>query len=478
MKKIIRLIIAILCVFFAFRILQYNLVPVPGTPTERITRYFSDAALFLSEKIDALTGGIAGREDPQGEKGPAKTDPAPSPLPLPDPDSSASQEEGSARVEEADTGTTAKAHTDIPGMDIVIEEASESASEGDTGSGPSQAAEDEYFYYYYTQISREERLLYDAMLALCVNSGSGDYSEESRLISIDPSSETFAQSYTRAYNALVTDHPELFWIAQGRSHFECRYYILPSFGGQFKVIFSLPDPYDQHVQEEEELKNAADALLERVDFSLTDAQIALQIHDLLIDTAWYNNSKIENDYAHTAYGALVKDSSGNPGGALCDGYAMAYEYLLQKAGIPCTMVCGYAGESDEENDKHAWNLICLDDEWYEVDATWDDLVFSISTEIDGYELVAKALSDDDYMDRLCHSMWCLTTQQIRYFTPGEEFNYVSGRNTVALLKPSVHIRFTIDESEVTRDYVTPLAPVAEGTRYSWENVRYPERSDP
>ena len=163
----------------------------------------------------------------------------------------------------------------------------------------------------------------------------------------------------------------------------------------------------------------------------------------------------------------MEDSRGNSGGALCDGYSLAYEYLLQRAGINCIVVSGYAGPSAEETEKHAWNLVQLDEEWYEVDATWDDLDFALSPSEDGYDLFLEAISDEDYISRIRHYMFNLTTDQMSSFTPGDEFTYYSDNGWVTLLQPSVHIRSTSEESEVTRDYVTPLAPRAEGTWYTW-----------
>ena len=62
----------------------------------------------------------------------------------------------------------------------------------------------------------------------------------------------------------------------------------------------------------------------------------------------------------SAYSALVL------GKTVCAGYARAYQYLLQKLGIPCYYCTGYAGEN------HAWNIVKLEDTYYNVDVTWSD----------------------------------------------------------------------------------------------------------
>ena len=50
---------------------------------------------------------------------------------------------------------------------------------------------------------------------------------------------------------------------------------------------------------------------------------------------------------------------------VCQGYACAVQYLFNQLGIESTIVSGKAlGEP------HAWNLICLDGDYYYMDATW------------------------------------------------------------------------------------------------------------
>lgn len=64
-----------------------------------------------------------------------------------------------------------------------------------------------------------------------------------------------------------------------------------------------------------------------------------------------------NYLQHTAYGALVNKE------AVCEGYAKAYKLLMDAMGIPCDVVI---------NEEHAWNVVCLEGNWYLVDVTNDD----------------------------------------------------------------------------------------------------------
>ena len=528
LKKLFRLLIAVFCIFFALLAAPPAARPVVESVFRETAGVFREGIVVLSEYAHEITGFtpvLAEKNspgtDPDGEGSSGSAEAAEYP---PDPggqDGSSPDiyEDGSASAglegasgsgtESADGSAEIYQNGDEAGYADGSDGNSESngnagaggmpGSDGAEASGQDSAdaagqeqvqeqvyvrgpvADEEIVYYYYTQISQEERLLYDAMLALAQNQYNDGSYEESRLVSLDPSSEEFSISYTRAFNALVNDHPELFWVSMSRAVYQCRYYVLPSFGGQYKVIFSLVFPEageegsgysgmdlrNQYTEEQNQLRSAADVLLGQVDFTQSDAGIALQLHDLLLNCAWYNRDAGFDDYAHTAYGALVCDSSGNPGGALCDGYSLAYVYLLERAGLTAAMVSGTAGSADGELEKHAWNIVCLDNAWYEVDATWDDLDFEVSPSEEGYDLLMEALSNEAYMAKIRHYMFNRTTEEISSFTPGEEYRYTSDRGWVSLLQPSVHIRFSESESESTRDYITPLAPLAEGTYYTW-----------
>lgn len=66
--------------------------------------------------------------------------------------------------------------------------------------------------------------------------------------------------------------------------------------------------------------------------------------------------------SYTPYGGLVNRT------AVCLGYAVSFQLLMDLAGVECITVVGAAFQSREN---HAWNMVRLDGEWYCVDATWD-----------------------------------------------------------------------------------------------------------
>ena len=61
------------------------------------------------------------------------------------------------------------------------------------------------------------------------------------------------------------------------------------------------------------------------------------------------------------------DAAFTYGACVCEGYALAYNYLCRKANLYCIDVSGLLGE-----EAHAWNLVKLDKGTYYVDVTWMD----------------------------------------------------------------------------------------------------------
>ena len=82
----------------------------------------------------------------------------------------------------------------------------------------------------------------------------------------------------------------------------------------------------------------------------------------------YIINQVDYDYNYNNY----LDYEGFRDGVMvCSGYSMALFHLLVDMNIPVRMVSGYCAE-EETVTGHAWNVVKIDEKWYNVDATWDD----------------------------------------------------------------------------------------------------------
>lgn len=100
---------------------------------------------------------------------------------------------------------------------------------------------------------------------------------------------------------------------------------------------------------------------------MTDYEKELTLHDYLVNNCTYDMRSYSTGAvppeSFSAYGALVL------GTAVCEGYAEAFKYLLDKVGIPCLIAVG-----ESQGSGHAWNIVTIDGQNYQVDTTWDDPV--------------------------------------------------------------------------------------------------------
>lgn len=106
----------------------------------------------------------------------------------------------------------------------------------------------------------------------------------------------------------------------------------------------------------------------------TDYQKIQYIHDWLIDNLEYDTTYNAHNNRNI-YGALINRE------VVCEGYAKAFKYLLDKMQIPCILVSGKAVNSEGKTESHMWNYIRINNIWYFVDVTWDDPILTNSDKL-------------------------------------------------------------------------------------------------
>ena len=166
-----------------------------------------------------------------------------------------------------------------------------------------------------------------------------------------PCQDITVNALKTVFEAVYNDHPELFWLETG---YNCRY----SRSGQCVEIslkFSITE--EELPEFRSTFETQANRILNQAWNLADDYEKEKYIHNRLLELVEYQSGAA---MSQSAYSALVN------GKTVCAGYARAFQYLMQQMGIPCYYCTGYSGEN------HAWNIIYLYGEYYNVDLTWDD----------------------------------------------------------------------------------------------------------
>lgn len=165
-----------------------------------------------------------------------------------------------------------------------------------------------------------------------------------------------------AYQGFLYDNPGLFWLGRSFSYRVSR----SSEDGEYAdavMVIPLAGSQEELDKYTFEFENAAQELLDKTQRAESDRQLAEQIYDRLAENTEYFEEALYDEslcYEHTAYGAVVSKR------AVCDGFALAYKYLLDRCGIQCILIPG-----ESEGQQHVWNTVYWDGAWHETDITWD-----------------------------------------------------------------------------------------------------------
>lgn len=204
-----------------------------------------------------------------------------------------------------------------------------------------------------------EKRLYDKILENCydISPDRTDETERYPMPQIELKGYSLSEAEVRtAVKALIDDHPEIFWLTGTMG-----YYCDDSMTAiQIYSSFS-PDEVNTRVNA---MRAASNDFYATVPDGLSAFDRELMVHDYLIENVQYDpnvdtiNLDNNNPDTYTAYGALVNHV------AVCEGYARAFQMLINGLGVECVGVIG-----SSQDQMHIWNAVKLGEDWYYVDPT-------------------------------------------------------------------------------------------------------------
>lgn len=209
-------------------------------------------------------------------------------------------------------------------------------------------------YYYYGRLTEEERIVYTELLGILRSCG-----EDVTVSSIDP------KLIDKAFTCVILDHPELFYI----SGYSFTKYMR---GNKIEKI-TVSGTYTMNREEIEQavlLINAyTDKCVSEYDGDGDEYSKVKFVYEYLIENTEYD---LLAEHNQSLYGIMKYNRT------VCQGYAKATQYILNRMGVFC-MLCEGTVKGTEA---HVWNIVRIDKKYYHVDTTWGDASYTITSEND------------------------------------------------------------------------------------------------
>lgn len=239
------------------------------------------------------------------------------------------------------------------------------------GSAVYQTEWDKYSSnYIYNNLNSTEQTFWDALDYVCALylTGEDDAVSTSGMVLPDYTISYSSLSLERATDIFLMfnySNPQYYFINGGYAYIESRGILVPTFYTEFQSG-------SKRSQATQAMKNTITSWESTIASAGSTEQKAKAAHDLIAKKVQYDDNYLtnpENPFHQSAYSVFCDDHS------VCAGYTKAFEMLMNGAGIDTIAVL---------STDHAWNMIRINDSWYHMDCTWDDL-----DGYAGYEIIYK-----------------------------------------------------------------------------------------
>ena len=208
-----------------------------------------------------------------------------------------------------------------------------------------------------------------------------------------------------AHTGVPTEGDYLQWQYGGAS---ARWgYYVNSDGSVYDIEFTFAISYYTTAAQEQEMDTAVEQLLGELDLSSKhDYEKICGIYDYMCENIVYDYTNLDDDsykLKYTAYAALINGTS------VCQGYANLFYRLALELGVDARLIAGIGNGGP-----HSWNIVELNDLYYNLDATWDAVYAP------NYQCFLK--SEDTFFDHARNEEY--TTESFHAAYPMGETDYV------------------------------------------------------
>lgn len=253
-------------------------------------------------------------------------------------------------------------------------------------------------YYQYLQLNSTEKAIYNQLVEAIKST--------TNMVKITG----YSLSYDKGLSLLqkvIADNPQFFWVSKSTSIlYDSKtgnitafvlYYTDGITTDQTDEYFNVTKTANRNTISNQitAVNNKTKNILKLIPVDASDIEKEKIIHDYIIENLVYDTAAANKDYeygdtmphAFDLYGAICEKK------AVCEGYTKMFQYLCYAVGINSTQVFGVSGGTN-----HLWNTVKIDNQWYQIDLTWNDNSLDESTYYGYFNITTNEMKKDHTID--------------------------------------------------------------------------------
>ena len=245
--------------------------------------------------------------------------------------------------------------------------------------------QDTCFKYHYEQLNERQQILYQEMYNIIFN-----IEEEGKISNKD------VNDIKVVHEALIYDHPELFYVEMETVYDDYR--LKPTYYFEKDEILTY----------REQLEEAKEDILADLPKKDTYEQM-YYIYEYVINNVRYDENSQNNQL-------LISSMLNHE--TVCTGYAKMIQYLMQEIGVNTSLIVGGFFDENNQLQRHAWNMIEYDNDYYYIDATWGD--------------------DEENQMVLNEYFMFSSEDMLKFYTPETKYNTTSNLQNTYFIKNNLY----------------------------------------